>query len=855
MKKINLLFIAFVFLVLNIVIVFSDDSYKMISPYAVTKTADLLKVENGGWYISGMTPETKNPLLDISPLERLSGTTILRPEGLKQDPKQDEQFFKENVIYTYDTKKRLEYNYDWGQMNIYLYDRLGNEMDLNFSYDAKGFYKFGAIDESLQDGELNQYTFIIKSSNKVYTSSFKNPKNNLTYPIIINSHNSNETFKGSAHKIDFFDICNKPYSDCSIISNGYETMIFFTSDKNIDPLIDPVNTCGDITSSGVYNVASPLVAEGTCIIISADNVLLKGNSQTIDFNTVANDNQYGILVTGSHRNITITGFADIRDTTGGTLDNSAIYADNELNNSAITSNTLNAIGCYGTYGTSGLIIYGALRDSNISSNTMYSTCSTMYGLNLFSTLENTTIQGNYISSDADAINIGNPTVHKNNFILDNTLVSANGKGIAIASLYNSTIYNNDLSGINQEGIYVGETDGINITKNTITSAINYAVYLSALKNSFVDYNTFESNGVKTFYVNDPVRNITLKNNVLTSNNEDAFYMVSDILNSTIKNNIINANFKSFVVGGDFRGCVFMNNTLIASGGVAFENTGTFSENILINNTIFSDSDIGFYMSLGIYNSYFENNNISSGSASALYAIYTENNIFYKNIFKDFYSEALNNDTFNNNTFLSFNIPVSHVNMTLIDQTLKNHSIPLGNEITIKNYYGIIKYDLFNTSGLNLYGNTTADIRINNNSVFVNANHKDLNKTANVTLFYIPYNSKVQILRNGVNCTVAFCNNLTYKDNSDNTTRNYTFIVKSWSNYSINGTWVIPSTPSTPITSYNSIYYVLQSAGSGIAIFLSIILSPFIIFILIMALIGFVIFVMFWIIKSIFERGK
>src|SRR5665647_2283067 len=56
-----------------------------------------------------------------------------------------------------------------------------------------------------------------------------------------------------------------------------------------------VTTCGTISSSGTYILQNDISSTGTCMTISAGNVVLDLNGHSITYNTAAGDNVYGVV--------------------------------------------------------------------------------------------------------------------------------------------------------------------------------------------------------------------------------------------------------------------------------------------------------------------------------------------------------------------------------------------------------------------------------------------------------------------------------------------------------------------------------------------------------------------------------
>ena len=141
--------------------------------------------------------------------------------------------------------------------------------------------------------------------------------------------------------------------------------------------------------------------------------------------------------------------------------------------------------------------------------------------------------------------------------------------------------------------------------------------------------------------------------------------------------------------------------------------------------------------------------------------------------------------------------VANFSANLINTSFDSYSLSYP-FMVFSNNFGELKFNI----PLNLTGtNFTSDVRIRNNSVFVNSSLRPgLNKTTTVNLFDIPTGyTNVSILRDGAICSPNICSNLSYHivtliNSSGNPYQvsAFEFNVTSWSNYSIN--YSFSSTP-------------------------------------------------------------
>lgn len=378
--------------------------------------------------------------------------------SFKEDAVKGDIEEKDNSKFTYDDSPHIEYDFDWGQTNFYLYREDGSQdnIDLNDYQQDDGSFKVQAVDNSLEDGQLQNYTYVINSTDKLirvdnqvshrefylvaYNQSMFNKTTNefynitlyrnqtktikeYQYPIFYNYHHSDTAFVNETqHKYNFKDICSKSYANCkyNISEDKLSGTITFTSDKNIDPLIDPILTCGTIDTSGYYHLLLDLTSPDNCIIIDADSVVLNGNGHTIDFDTDEGGTSHGVLITNHHVDITIENFGRgepyvypycdnsnpidnnavlcnddggtwISATGGGINDNGnqdgfefdtpTIYADSNIDNLYVLNNTLHGTGQYSTIGGDCINLRGYSSGSLIRNNTCFSGTGDLFSVN------------------------------------------------------------------------------------------------------------------------------------------------------------------------------------------------------------------------------------------------------------------------------------------------------------------------------------------------------------------------------------------------------------------------------------------------------------------------------------------
>lgn len=202
---------------------------------------------------------------------------------------------------------------------------------------------------------------------------------------------------------------------------------------------------------------------------------------------------------------------------------------------------------------------------------------------------------------------------------------------------------------------------------------------------------------------------------------------------------------------------------------------------------------------------------------------------------------------------ALNVSLNHVSM--------NHSnlnafsvywlISSGNDGFIANLshitnYGKITFNQLDLSTLNdVYWNEQLDIT-DNNAFIDGVNRPELNLSSHITLMGLPFTNP-KVLRDGVDCPINVCTNLQYSNGVAQ------FDVTGWSNYSLEEQPTVTITQSNLIQGSGAIYEVLNSAGSGLGIFLQMIGSSLPLLLIGLAFVGIVV-VVAWSIKRMIDNN-
>ena len=276
-------------------------------------------------------------------------------------------------------------------------------------------------------------------------------------------------------------------------------------------------------------------------------------------------------------------------------------------------------------------------------------------------------------------------------------------------------------------------------------------------------------------------------------------IIKNFANITGSSNIINfdsGSSNSIVSGNNITGIG------MSSIGIIFQ--GSCSGNQILSNTI----DVGYYgMSLGSSSadSIISGNDVSSGYYSGIvFEGASSNNLINNTVINSgisscsdgtyscsgiVYASTSTDDVIDGNSITAsqagaFDLYLlsSADNLNLTNQIITNYNITGKSNITFTNStWGTINLANMNGTGTNLIGSSSSDIKIGNNSVYVNSAQTGLNKSANITLYGIGNRGYTTptMLRDGVACPAGICTNYTAL-----TATNVILGVTGWSNYSI-----------------------------------------------------------------------
>jgi sporulation protein YlmC with PRC-barrel domain len=504
--------------------------------------------------------------------------------------------------------------------------------------------------------------------------------------------------------------------------------------------------------------------------IYLSNSAIEGNTIWVNGTTT----NYGVYLSSSTHSTIINNSV--------TAIGTSVIGINELSSYDIEINN-NIISAAGSGATNYGIQESSSYSSAINNNTINVTGTTpLYGIHI-TLSENNVISYNDITSYGTTAN--SPlalTISSNNNLVANNTLRSRG---------NSTL---------NYGIYVTQNIDNIIESNNITTngtTTNYGVYLlTNVKNTKIKDNTISTYGTTTnygVYLSGSNENLIIGNNITTNGttknsatNNWGIHLAINSQDNTISNNTVITdggalNYGLYLITNSGNN-IYSGNSFY-SGGNSIGNYGAYvseSHNNLFNDNLFSTSgngsEYGVYLHSSSRNNNFTNNNITTSGG-------TDSHAFHFLFVTPGYPEInnINRNYLYNISGRDFNFATASINgTTFIDQSLENYSFTgIGGLITVRNTSaGQIRFLSFVNGTNTTFSNKVFVI---NNFAKIDELTKELNKSAEITLYNLPTTStELQILRNGVACSSAICTNLTSLQAG-----NVTFNVAYGGEYSIN----------------------------------------------------------------------
>jgi parallel beta-helix repeat protein len=333
--------------------------------------------------------------------------------------------------------------------------------------------------------------------------------------------------------------------DNYVISNGRSNW-----DDCPSPTGEPLLSCGNVTKNSV--LIADLNSSGTCLNITADNVVLDCNNHSI--RGMGGANTYGILASGRKnvviKNCRVTNYSVgimLNSTTQSTVvsnvvynnSNEGIYLYSWSNDTDLINNTVynnqRGIRIYYSAGNQiynnrvyNITMYDGIglfyvNNSQVFGNVVYNNKgSTAAGIYLqrssYNEISNNNLSANNLGIQLDSVSTYNQ-VYEN-------IVPSNSIGITITSSNYNNLYNNTITNNSQAGIYFSSSNS-NATMNTVMSNPSYGIQCSGSPLPTLSANILSGNGndldACPQQISEPLlscgtitKNSTLINNLTTS---------------------------------------------------------------------------------------------------------------------------------------------------------------------------------------------------------------------------------------------------------------------------------------------------------------------------------------------------
>jgi hypothetical protein len=542
---------------------------------------------------------------------------------------------------------------------------------------------------------------------------------------------------------------------------------------------------------GVYgiNLTNSTITSNDISIYNnhCDGVVLTNGSNnnliTLNNITHVDEGGSGVLITtnSNNNNITQNNF---------TMPSNTSFAI-ELVNSQETYVYNNTVDIHGTSA------YGITTNnadlSTIALNTIYSYGELSMGMGLTNS-SNVTIEQNYVN-----VTEGNSTViqlysgcHNNNLIsntfindlyygktvyivdsntfnLSNNYIYAFGGdtySLYVDGSYNgSTIYNNNVTAIEQEASYLDRVDGLVVLNNTFNTSQNLDSGVVVRRSTGINFSgneiyttsgpAFSFSGTMEYYnhsidntntINGGTLRYYFNNNSVNLGNEVVGEIYLLWLTNAILNNVTLTEHGLYLFGVNNS---TINNSLlnVTESISALYIAESSNNNYISNTTIITTSAMGVFLANGTNNTFIDNTINCTGNNSVPLFLYTGGNYFINNY--------LNSE----NSYAIYEWPNAEYNI-----------------LTYNNSLGDITWNSTNlTTNITLQTNNTIFIQDNLLGLVDDANTMALNASAQLTFYGLGYASTPTLLKNGVNCTDC---NISY----NNVTGTLYANVSSFSNY-------------------------------------------------------------------------
>ncbi|RLI96724.1 MAG: hypothetical protein DRO99_03975, partial [Candidatus Aenigmatarchaeota archaeon] len=465
-------------------------------------------------------------------------------------------------------------------------------------------------------------------------------------------------------------------------------------------------------------------------------VYIDGGTWNIVQNSTMNGNFYGILTISSSNNI-------IR---GNNVDKSEAYGI-YLHESIYNRVMGNTAGLCSEQSCSGIYLYGS-DHNNVSHNN--ASMNYYYGIEL--------------DSGSD-----------NNTLVDNT-ASADLYGILLVGSHNNTIQNSTWTGNSYHGTYLYQSNGNLVKDNYANTCVYYTgagLKVEAGSRDNILVNNTVYNYDYGIFMNQDVKNNTVRGNILGSE-----YSVGILMNSNSSNNTIDSNT--------------MNNCQLSLCKGIYVNVS--SDNNITNN-LAHNNGMGAYLSINSTGNLLENNTLSDMTHFGILADGYSNRNVIRNNTAQYTAEGVYLYFSSNNTVLDNTIgssrdyaihAFSSANNRMINNTIWNCTTETEGCVLLDySDNNLIENDVINLSqSYGIYVNYTSDNNVIRSVTSDQASHTDVFIGGSNTSVSGDFHSSTGIEMAGGNRTMYLNGNSTFKGNGINITADYS--VLDGKGFTVNG---------------------------------------------------------------------
>ena len=397
-----------------------------------------------------------------------------------------------------------------------------------------------------------------------------------------------------------------------------------------------ITGCTVIDESGHYQLGSDISADGTCIEITASDVVLDGQGHTvsdIDSNTAGNgivvNSTSGRLSNVTIRDVTLTNWAwddfgnNARSIYLQGVDDATITSVNSENNTlagnnitqagdrgllmqSSTNNTVHANQIAGSSNENVRLAGGANRNT-FTDNVIHNSGFTDNCISAGTTALRLVIRNNTLTA-CGAHGIGLSQSGSNSVIEDNTVNGSSNHGIRLNRLDNATVRNNTASFNDGHGINVQRSSNVTVADNDARENERFGINLYDMTGTAVRNNTVASNengGLRL--VSGSSNNTLVDNTVLNFAREEVVSFPTGIRLRTaddneLRNNTVENAYIGIEVNESATGNTFVDNRVNNTATALWTFVTTNSDDTTVDSLAIGDSSAAdTTLSFGAYN--------------------------------------------------------------------------------------------------------------------------------------------------------------------------------------------------------------------------------------------------------------